>query len=106
MTVTFFWPLFLQVTSDFPQVLNFVLQGLDLREGAGEEAVSLWRAGSAGLAWRGLTATVRVCGCWGWGGPWFHLLKELWVILLSCPAREPAEPMGDFKVSPEACWKG
>lgn len=26
VTVTFFWPLFLQVTSDFPQVLNFVLQ--------------------------------------------------------------------------------
>lgn len=25
MAVTFFWPLLLQVTSDFPQVLNFVL---------------------------------------------------------------------------------
>lgn len=37
VTVTFFWPLFLQVTSDFPQVLDFVLQGFDLRQRAGEE---------------------------------------------------------------------
>lgn len=38
-------------------------------------------------------------------GPWFYLLKEPKVILLSCPAREPAEPLEDLKASPQACWK-
>lgn len=36
MAVTFFWSLFLQVTPDFTKVLNFVLQGFDLREEMGE----------------------------------------------------------------------
>lgn len=36
MAVTFFWSLLLQVTPDFSKVLNFVLQGFDLREGTGE----------------------------------------------------------------------
>lgn len=31
MAITFFWPLLLQVTSDLSQVLNFVLQGFNLR---------------------------------------------------------------------------
>lgn len=44
VTVTFFWPFFLQVTSDLPQVLNFVLQGFDLRA-RGEEAMGLWGVG-------------------------------------------------------------
>lgn len=35
VTVTFFWPLLLQVTPDFSKVLNFVLQGFNLREGTG-----------------------------------------------------------------------
>lgn len=36
MAVTFFRSLLLQVTPDFSKVLNFVLQGFDLREGMGE----------------------------------------------------------------------
>lgn len=45
VTVTFFWPLFLQVTSDFPQVLNFVLQGFDLSERGGCETRGLGEKG-------------------------------------------------------------
>lgn len=51
VTVTFLWPLFLQVTSDFPQVLNFILQGFDLRWGerrGGRETPGLGK----GVAWR------------------------------------------------------
>lgn len=50
VTITFLGPLFLQVTPDFPQVLNFVLQGFDLRQRAGEKAMKLWGAGGEGTA--------------------------------------------------------
>jgi hypothetical protein len=32
VAITLFRPLFLEVTSDFPQVLDFVLQGFNLKE--------------------------------------------------------------------------
>lgn len=38
-------------------------------------------------------------------GPWFHRLKEPKVIL-SGPACEPAEPLGDLKVSPPGLLEG
>lgn len=44
-TITFLRTLFLQVTSDFPQVLNFVLQSFDLRQRTGEAAMKLWEWG-------------------------------------------------------------
>lgn len=45
VTITFLRTLFLQVTSNFPQVLNFVLQSFDLRQRTGEEAMKLWEWG-------------------------------------------------------------
>lgn len=68
VTITFLRPLFLQVTSDFPQVLNFVLQGFDLRQRAGEEALNPGvGAGAEGTAWgcpRPLPAFVAAEGSW------------------------------------------
>lgn len=68
--------------------------------------MSLWGLGQQGWPGGASQPLFASVGAGRGGAPWFHLLKELWVILLSCPAREPAEPMGDFRVSPQACWKG
>lgn len=67
VTVTFFWPLFLQVPSDFPQVLNFVLQGFNLRERGGRET----RGGGGWVRRGGLWPLPTFVGAEG--VPWLYL---------------------------------